>query len=211
MSWQRVAIAVIILISLALGLFFYEQLPDRMASHWNASGQVDGYSGKGIGVFLIPGVLVFLALLWFVIPKIDPKRKNIEAFRGYYDSFFVVLALFFLLVYAQILLWNLGTEISPNFVMPIGLGILFFYIGVLVENAKQNWFVGIRTPWTLSSEKVWDKTHKLGGKLYKIAGLVSLVGILFMEQAIWFIIVPVILFSGYLFLYSYLEYKKEMR
>jgi uncharacterized membrane protein len=209
MRWQKAAIAVIILISLALGIFFYGQLPERMASHWNASGQADGYSEKGMGVFLIPGLLVFLAVLWFVIPKIDPKRKNIEAFREQYDTFFVIISIFFLLVYAQILLWNMGTEISPNLVMPIGLGILFFYIGVLVESAKQNWFVGIRTPWTLSSEKVWDRTHKLGGKLYKVAGVIALLGILSLEHAVWFIIVPVLLVSGYLIIYSYLEYKKE--
>lgn len=209
MSGKRAAIVSIILISLALGILFYGQLPDRMASHWNAAGEADGYSEKGVGVFLMSGILIFLFLLWLAIPKIDPKRRNIELFREHYDNFFVVLSLFMLMVQAQILLWNLGHRISPNLIMPIGGGMLFYYIGVMVGHAKQNWFVGIRTPWTLSSEPVWDKTHRLGGKLFRISGAISLIGILFIEHAVWFILAPVLLSSGYLVLYSYLEFRKE--
>jgi uncharacterized membrane protein len=93
--------------------------------------------------------------------------------------------------------------------MPIGLGLLFFYIGILCENAKRNWFIGIRTPWTLSSDKVWDKTNKLGGKLFKIAGVVALFGIFFRSYTMYFVLVPAISFAVYTIVYSYLEYRKE--
>jgi uncharacterized membrane protein len=86
---------------------------------------------------------------------------------------------------------------------------LFYYSGVLIENAKRNWFIGIRTPWTLSSDRVWDKTHKIGGKLFKIAGIVALAAVFFETAAIFFIIVPVIIVSIYTVVYSYLEYQKE--
>jgi uncharacterized membrane protein len=86
---------------------------------------------------------------------------------------------------------------------------LFYYLGILVENAKQNWFIGIRTPWTLSSEKVWNKTHKIGGKLFKVAGLIAFAGILFQDYAIYFVLVPVILIAVYLVIYSYFEYQKS--
>jgi uncharacterized membrane protein len=106
-------------------------------------------------------------------------------------------------------LWNIGIQIIPNVIMPVGIGILFFYIGILCENAKRNYFIGIRTPWTLSSEKIWDKTHKIGGILFKIAGIVALLGIFFRNYTIFFVLVPAILSSVYLFVYSYLKYQKE--
>ena len=208
MSWQKIAVIAIILISLALGIFFYDRLPEEMASHWNASGEVNGYTEKALGTFLIPGLLAFFAILYYLVPKIDPLGKNIDKFREHYENFFVIISLFLLMVYAQVLLWNTGTMISPNILMPVGIAFLFFYIGILLENAKMNWFVGIRTPWTLSSEKVWDKTHKLGGKLFKVAAAFSVIGIFAGNFAVWFILIPVLLVSAYLILYSYLEFRK---
>jgi uncharacterized membrane protein len=91
------------------------------------------------------------------------------------------------------------------------LAILFYYSGILIENAKMNWFIGIRTPWTLSSDKVWDKTHKIGGKLFKIAGVINLLAIFYQNYTIFFIVVPVIIVSIYTVVYSYFEYQKEMQ
>ena len=90
-------------------------------------------------------------------------------------------------------------------------GILFYYCGILTENAKRNWFIGIRTPWTLSNDVVWDKTHKIGGKLFKIAGAVALFGIFFQKYTLFFILAPVILVAAYTIIYSYFEYQKEIK
>jgi len=144
-----------------------------MASHWNARGEVDGYTSKFWGLFLMPLILVGLGALFIAIPRIDPLKANIEKFRGYYDGLIIIFVIFMLAIHAQGILWNLGIEINPNVIFPICLGPVFFYTGVLCENAKRNWFIGIRTPWTLSSERVWDKTHKIGGRLFKIAGIGS--------------------------------------
>jgi uncharacterized membrane protein len=114
-------------------------------------------------------------------------------------------------IHFQVILWNIGIEISPNVIFPIGLGLLFFYIGILCENAKRNWFIGIRTPWTLSNDVVWAKTHKIGGKLFKIAGVVALFGIFFLNYTLFFILVPVILVAIYTVIYSYREYRKETK
>ena len=159
----------------------------------------------------MPLVLVGLTLLFIIIPRIDPLKKNIEKFRKYYDGFIILFFIFMLLVYVQTILWNLGIEISPNLVFPILMGLLFFYIGILLENAKRNWFIGIRTPWTLSSEKVWNKTHKLGSKMFKIAGIIALIGFLFQKYTFYFILVPVLFVAFYLIVYSYVEYQKEKR
>ena len=186
-------------------------MPEKIASHWNAQGQVDGYMSKFWGLFLMPMILVGLALLFVAIPRIDPLKANIEKFRKHYDGFIILFLIFMLSVHFQVMLWNFGIKISPNVIMPIGLGLLFFYIGILCENVKRNWFIGIRTPWTLSNEKVWDKTHKIGGKLFKIAGVVALVGVFFQSYALFFILTPVILITAYTVVYSYIEYQKETK
>ncbi|HDM23196.1 MAG TPA: SdpI family protein, partial [Methanomicrobia archaeon] len=81
----------------------------------------------------------------------------------------------------------------------------------LLENAKRNWFIGIRTPWTLSSEDVWNRTHKIGGKLFKVLGLVVIFGIFFQKYVLFFFLVPLLLVAGYLVVYSYFEYQKEIQ
>jgi uncharacterized membrane protein len=207
---SEILIIGITLLSFAIGVYYYPQMPEKMASHWNAKGQVDDYLSKFWGVFLIPITLVPLALLFMAIPRIDPLRENIEKFRRYYDGFVILFMLFMVFVYLQMILWNIGIKISPNVFVPIGAGLLFIGAGILCENAKRNWFIGIRTPWTLSSERVWDKTHRLGGKLFKIVGVVAMVGIFFQSYAVFFVLIPVILVAAYTVGYSYFEYRKEM-
>ena len=211
MRKSEIVIFGIILLSFILSAYFYPQMPEQVASHWNAQGQVDGYMSKSWGLFFMPFVLIGLALLFLAIPRIDPLKANIEAFRKYYDGFVILFLVFMLAVHFQVILWNIGLQISPNVVMPIALGLLFFYAGILCENAKRNWFVGIRTPWTLSNDKVWDRTHQIGGKLFKVAGVITFLGVFFQSYAVFFILVPVIVVTVYTVVYSYVEYQKEMK
>jgi len=211
MGKGEITIFWIILLSLTLSVYFYPQMPEKMASHWNTKGQVDGYMSKFWGLFLIPLILIGLALLFVAIPRIDPLKANIEKFRKYYDGFIIIFFIFMLLIHFQAILWNLGIKISPNVTFSAGIGILFFYVGILCENAKRNWFIGIRTPWTLSSERVWERTHKIGGKLFKIAGVIALFGVLFQSHAIFFVLIPVILVAAYTIIYSYFEYQKGVK
>jgi len=204
-------ILIAVIFSFIIGIYLYPNMPEQMASHWNAQGKVDDYMPRFWGVFLMPFMFVGLALLFIAIPKIDPLKKNIEGFRKYYDGFIIIFFIFMLLVYVQTILWNLGIEISPNHAFPILMGLLFFYIGILLENTKRNWFIGIKTPWTLSSEKVWNKTHKLGSKMFKIIGIIVLVGFLFQKYATYFILVPILFVALYLVVYSYVEYQKEKK
>ena len=200
---------IIILISFAVGVYFYPQFPDKMASHWNIQGEVDGYISKFWGAFLMPIACLGLFLLFLLIPRIDPLKRNIEKFRKYFDTFIVLIILFLFYVYLLTVFWNIGISFNMSRVILPAIGILFYYIGVLLKHAKRNWFIGIRTPWTLSSDNVWEKTHKLGSKLFKTAGVIALLGIFFQSLAIWLILVPVILVSVYTIFYSYFEYKKE--
>ena len=199
------------LFSFILSIYFYPQMPEQMATHWNSQGEVNGYVSKLWGLFLMPLVITGIAVMFLIIPKIDPLKENMRKFRNYYDKFIIFLTLFLVSAHLYALLWNAGTQIRSNVVFPIGLGLLFYYVGILMENAERNWFIGIKTPWTLSSDKVWKKTNKLGGKLFKIAGIIAIAGSFFPEYTIFFVIVPVLSIAGFTVVYSYVEYQKELK
>ena len=198
-----------ILLSFAIGISYYPQMPDKIASHWNAQGQVNGYLSKFWGLFLMPIISVGLLLLFMLIPGIDPLKSNIQQFRRHYDGFVVLIMVFLFYLYLLTIFWNAGYTFNIITFLSPAFAILFYYTGILIENAKRNWFIGIRTPWTLSSDRVWDRTHKIGGKLFKIAGIVALAAVFFETAAIFFIIVPVIIVSIYTVVYSYIEFQKE--
>lgn len=205
----ELAMLVMLVLSLVASICFYPQMPERMASHWNAQGEVDGYLPRLLGLLLMPSVLGGLSLLFIAIPRIDPMKANIEEFRGYYDAFAILVLAIMLSVHLQMLLWNAGVKISPNLILPIGFGVMFYCAGILCENARRNWFIGIRTPWTLSSERVWNKTHRVGGRLFKIAGLIALAGVLLQNYVVLLILVPMVLAVAYTVAYSYVEWQRE--
>ena len=210
MKPTKIIIFFIIVLSFALAFYFYPQLPERAASHWNSQGQVDGYISKFWAAFLMPIVSLVAALLFLLIPKIDPFKENIKKFKGYFEGFIIVILLFFLYIYLLSIFWNLGFRFNMIYFMIPSLAVLLYCAGILVEKAKRNWFIGIRTPWTLSSNQVWDKTHKIGGKLFKASAVIALLGMFFIEYAFYFVIIPVFAFVIFVFFYSYSEYQKEI-
>jgi uncharacterized membrane protein len=205
------AIIAVIILTFGLTIAVYPSAPDLVASHWNAAGEVNGYMSKFWGLFLVPFIMTgFVALLAF-LPRIDPHKENYEKFLGYYEGFILLFALFLMAIQVQIVLWSIGYQISPNITFPLLVGALFIYIGFLLGHAEQNWFVGIRTPWTLSSKTVWKKTHELGGKLFVIAGIISCFGIFAGVYALWFVLVPALAVAVITVAYSYYEFQKELK
>jgi uncharacterized membrane protein len=119
------------------------------------------------------------------------------------------LEVFFIYIYGLTLVWNLGYSFNFTTAIVLAMAVLFFCIGSFLKNVKRNWFVGIRTPWTMTSDEVWDKTHKLGGKLFQASGVISLLGLFFNGEIVIFaIIIPVIVSAVIAFVYSYIVYKK---
>ncbi len=198
----------LIVISFLIGAYAYNLLPEKVASHWGLSGEVNGYMPRFLGAFFMPFLLVGLFLLFVVIPKIDPLKANIDKFKQDYYQFILVIIIFMFLVYIQSILWNLGIQISFNATMPVLLCVLFVYLGTLLEKSKRNWFIGIRTPWTLSSDEVWDKTHKFGATVFRIAGVLML-SALFVPAYTFLIVIGLVLIAVLgTVVYSYLEYNK---
>lgn len=211
MKISKIITLTIILLSFLVGFYFYSQMPERMASHWNIRGEVDDYLPKFWGLFLMPIISLVMFLLFLFIPQIDPLKANIKKFRKYFDVFVMLIILFLFYIYLLSILWNIGWRFDIGRLMVPALGLLFYYCGILVENAKMNWFIGIRTPWTMSNEKVWEKTHKVGGKLFKIAGVIAFLGVFLPAYAFSLVFIPVFCVTIYTVIYSYLEYKKEKK
>ncbi|MDI6736950.1 MAG: DUF1648 domain-containing protein [Nanoarchaeota archaeon] len=197
----------IILASFAIGLYFYPWMPEKMALHWNAAGEVNGYMPKAVALFLMPVLSVILFIMFLAIPRLDPMKHNIGKFRGYYDNFILILFTFLFYIYLLTILWNVGARFNMSQMLAPAFGFLIYYCGILMQNAKRNWFIGIRTPWTLSNETVWEKTHLLGGKLFKAAGVIAFLGLFVPRYAIFFFLAPVLGFSVFLFVYSYVKYR----
>lgn len=198
----------LILISFVLAIYFYPVLPPQIASHWGINGEVNGYTSKAFGLFFMPILSAFLLLLFIFLPKMDPYKKNFEQFKNYYQNFINLIFIFFFYIYLITIAWNLGIRFNMIQILSPAFAALFYYAGVLMTHAKRNWFVGIRTPWTLSNEKVWDKTHKIGSKLFKIVAIISLLSLPFPTFSLYFILIPILFVTVFVFAYSYWEFRK---
>lgn len=215
MSTNTTSFTVLVLIAIAViaGALLWNQLPEQMASHWNVNDQVDGYMPRFWGVFLMPLVTLGIFALFLILPNIDPLKANIEKFRGSFNLFILLISVFMLYIHGLTLAWSLGYQ---NFRMSAAmlpfLGLLFIFIGYMLRQAKRNFFIGIRTPWTLSSDTVWDKTHQLGSALFMASGALAILGSLLGGMyAFWLLFVPLIGSTLFLVVYSYVLYRNENR
>jgi len=207
-----IIVSILIVASTLAGLLLWNQLPEPMASHWGTNDQVNGYISKFWGVFLMPIITIAMLLLFLVIPAIDPLKANIAQFRDTFNSFIALIVAFMVYIYGLTLVWNLGyTSFRMSIAMLPAMGLLFIFIGIMVGKAKRNYFIGIRTPWTLSSDKVWDETHRVGGKLFIASGLLALLGAFFPDYAFWFIMGPVMGTALFTVVYSYILFQRESK
>ena len=209
---QRFALAAgFVLLSGVVGLLAAPDLPSRLVTHWNAAGEPDGTTPKAIALWLLPGLTALLLVLLAALPRVDPLGENVAAFRPYYDWFVVVFAGCTFVLHAGIVAFNLGYVFDFTLLVLGAVAVLFYCVGVLLAHAERNWFVGIRTPWTLSSEEVWNRTHALGGRLFKLTALLALVGLLFGDYAVYFLLVPALLTAVVTVVYSYYLYERVER
>ncbi|WP_410764867.1 SdpI family protein [Haloferax sp. DFSO60] len=207
-STRRYTLAVVLVVLAGvLSVLAAPMLPDQIVSHWNAAGEPDGTMSKAFGLALLPVLSAVLLVFFVAVPRIDPYRENFATFRPYYDWLIVLVTAFLFVVHAGTIAYNLGYVFDFTLLVVAAVAVLFYYIGVLLTHAEQNWFVGVRTPWTLSSEEVWRRTHLLAGRLFKFTALVSLVGLLFGEYAVYFLLVPALATALGTVAYSYYLYE----
>ena len=189
----------------------YPRLPELVPTHWSGMDPTpDGWSSSAFGAWLMPVTLLGMWGLLWILPKIDPRGSNYAKFGDAFEGIIVSVMLFILGMHIIILRAALGHQAPMQRVVPIGIGVLFVAIGNLLPRARPNWFVGIRTPWTLSSDRVWEKTHRFGGRVFVAAGIVIVLGALVMPQWAHIVLTTSILVCLALVLtYSYVEWKRE--
>ncbi|MBN1645576.1 SdpI family protein [Candidatus Woesearchaeota archaeon] len=183
----------------------------RMITHWDASGNPNGYSSKFVGLYLMPVIILGIYLLFLAIPKIAVHKKSFEDFRQWF-TLKLIMVFVLACIYAVSLVANMGLDVPVGPLIMILISVLFFYLGHIMKDMKQNYFMGIRTPWTLANETVWKKTHHLGGLLFKAFAIIFLLGALVNKGYVFAIVIAFILLGVvFLVLYSYLEYRKVVK
>ena len=167
--WFGLVIAVV---AVALSLWASPRLPPSVVTHWSLNGTPDGYSSRLWALAIIPVMLVIMTVIFNVLPKIDPRHENYVKFLSSYWLIANAVIVFLLVAHGLIIAAGLGFSIKIDRLMPLGIGLLFVFLGNFLTRVEPNWFVGIRTPWTLSSDTVWRRTHRTGGWVFVIGGLV---------------------------------------
>ncbi len=202
-----------VLVAIAFSVAIYGRLPEQMASHWGVEDQVNGYISRFWGAFLMPIISVGMLALFLLIPNIDPLKANIAKFREFFNAFIVLILAFMLYMHFLTIFWNLGYQnFKMSAAMLPAMGLLFMYMGLMLRKAKRNWFIGIRTPWTLSSDTVWDETHRIGSILFFVSGVLVLIGGFAGGFAAFLLIfVPLMGSAIFLVVYSYILYQRETK
>lgn len=172
-------VGLMVLLSLAV----WSQLPDRIPTHWNLRGEVDGWSGRFTGAFMAPMIGLAVWLLLPALRRLDPRKANYERFR---DTFFVIVncvVLFIAAVHALMLGAALGLPIDMTRAVFGLIGLAFIVLGNFLPRIRSNWWMGVRTPWTLENERVWRETHRLAGWTFVGGGAMALLS-MFLPEAI---------------------------
>ncbi len=195
---------VICLLPMFLGITLYEALPDLIPSQWGTNGEVSSYMSKNGMVFYMPVFMAFCNLAVHAAFHVDPKRANQSETLKKITAFIVpVLSMIFIpLSY----LAGLGVNINIVPIAMLIVGVVFMLIGNYMPKCRQNYTMGIRVPWTLNSEENWNRTHRMAGKLWTVAGIIIIMSTWF---DMYYIIIPVmVVIVGVPFVYSYMLYRK---
>ena len=208
----RIANIISIIGIVALGAYvawMYPGLPDPMPTHWNAAGEVDGYSSKPVGAAIIASIPVISFVIFKLIPVISPRGFRTESFTDTLNILMVAMVVFGTVVGFAVLRAAHDTSIDISAFMFVAVGVLFIVLGNFLGKVRKNFFLGIRTPWTLASDEVWAKTHRLGGWCFVIAGIVmAVMGVLVPASGMEWVVGIVVAIALVPVVYSYFAYRR---
>lgn len=205
---------VVSIVEVILGFFitflFYSKIPNMVPIHWDINMQPNGYMQKPWGAFFAPLMNLALFFIFLLIPKIDPKKQNYKDFRKSYDVIRVLMHTMALFVQVLIILWSLHVGLNFALFGQIFGCIVFIILGNYLSTVKFNYFVGVRTPWTLASENVWKRTHRIMGYTCVILSIIGLVLVFILSSAFWgkIMVIALVAWSMLGFVYSYLLFSR---
>lgn len=196
--------SVIILLPVLAGVVLWNQLPEQIPTHWNAAGEIDGWSSKSFAIFGLSGILLAAQWLCALGTAADPKKENHP--QKILKLVLWVIPVLSVLLYTITYAVALGQEVRMEVVMPVFIGVLFAIIGNYLPKCKQNYTIGIKIPWTLNSEENWNRTHRFAGRLWLVSGVVIMLTGFFGGFWIFLIVALLMVFAP--LIYSYLLHRK---
>ena len=199
--------SIIMLIPMAIGLLLWTRLPEQVPSHWDINGNIDGWSSKAFAVFFFPALLLGIHWLCVLASSADPKFKN-------YHPKMLRLVLWIcpvssLVLNSLVYCVALGYELNVEIVMPLLVGLMFIIVGNLLPKCRQSYTMGIKLPWTLHNEENWNKTHRFGGKLWVIGGIITMATAFL--GSFWILLSVLIVMVAAPTIYSYCLYRKQKK
>lgn len=202
--------SLIVLLPALIGLLLWNQLPEQMTTHWNASGEADGWSGKAFSVFGLPLILLACHLLCIIVTLRDSKNK--EQSSKVVGMLFWLMPMVSLVCCGMVYVVALGNGIYVDVIVRVLLGIMFVVIGNYMPKCKQNRTIGVKVSWTLQNEENWNKTHRFAGRLWVLGGLLILATLFIpMESMMYGFLAVILLMSFAPIIYSYVYYKKQVK
>jgi uncharacterized membrane protein len=194
----------------ALAAWAWPRLPAQIPTHWNLQGEVDGHGNKFVGLLVLPLTVLGIYFLMMLLPLLDPGRANYRNFAKTYNVLRLGFVAFMAMLYAATVAASFGRHIDITSVAFLGTAALFFVIGNVMGKIRPNWFVGVRTPWTLSSKLSWDKTHRLAGWLFLLMGA-AFAGVAFVHNTWTFAAMTIFdaICLLWIVVYSYLVYRSD--
>jgi uncharacterized membrane protein len=205
----------IIVLMFAIGVFadsfVHTNMQGEIVSHWGADGKADGWIAKPLGLYLIPSLAAFFYIIFLSIPAIFAHHKDVEHFPDQFWGFKVIFVFMMAAIYVATLAPALGLwgNFDPLYIIVPAIALLFFYVGHMLSFTRQNYFIGVRTPWTLADERVWEKTNHLGGKLFWVCGALALISLISpADMRLWIVLLPIIFTVVCVYFYSLHLYKK---
>ena len=162
---REIPLILIIIAAFLVSIYFYPMMPEKVPTHWNFKGEIDGYSGRLSGSLIMPIINLIMYILFIFLPALDPKKENYRLFESTYIYFRYLFHIFFFAMHIMIISASLGYIVNTTRLVTFGISLLFMLMGNVMGRVKHNYFVGIKTPWTLANEEVWRKTHRLAALL----------------------------------------------
>jgi len=199
--------AIFILVAVGVAVWLYPHLPNRVPSHWDIHGQVDDYLPRFWAAAMAPLTMAGLAILMVLLPLISPRRFEIRPFVRVYITLMLASQGFVLVIGVVTLLAGAGYAVPVPLVVMLAVGVLFMVLGNYMGKLRKNFFVGIRTPWTLASDAVWERTHRLGGWAFMLGGVVLIIGAL-VGGVLWPVIAAVVIVAAIPMVYSFVIYRR---
>ncbi|MGH8093320.1 MAG: SdpI family protein [Chthoniobacterales bacterium] len=210
LSWLEAALLAVPLVALAI---CWNDLPGRVPIHWDLHGEINGWAAKTPGIFLIPLTALGVVVLPRILPWFDPKLRRTSSELSLISAVLPIVRIACLLLLDAIFFVQVATSLGRNFAggrIIIGCLLVFFVIlGNYLGNLRPNYFVGIRTPWTLEDSETWRTTHRLGGRLMFFGGLILFVAQFLRSESIfgWLFVASILLLAAWGFVYSWHHYR----